>query len=101
MNCWTVECLPQRLPTAIFSALVGERHGLRMHERIEEHDVRLREQSRRTQREQVGGARTRTDEIDRSGHRTPTLAASVAKSAAALPPERALFAPWDGPAALV
>ncbi len=31
----------------------------------------------------------------------PTLAASVAKSAAALPPEGAQFAPWDGPAALM
>jgi UDP-N-acetylmuramate dehydrogenase len=30
----------------------------------------------------------------------PTLAASLAKSAAALPPEGELLAPWDGPAAL-
>ncbi len=31
---------------------------------------------------------------------TPTLAASLADSAAALPPEGEQFAPWDGPAAL-
>ena len=32
---------------------------------------------------------------------TPTLAASLANSAAALPPEGERFAPWDGPAALI
>ena len=33
--------------------------------------------------------------------RTPTLAASIANSAAALPPVGEQFAPWDGPAALI
>src|SRR5258708_702669 len=32
---------------------------------------------------------------------TPTLAASLTNSAAALPPEGARFAPWGGPAALI
>jgi hypothetical protein len=32
---------------------------------------------------------------------TPTLAASLNNSAAALPPEGEQFAPWDGPAALM
>jgi hypothetical protein len=36
-----------------------------------------------------------------TGHWTPTLAASLANSAAVLPPEWALFAPWDGPAPLM
>ena len=33
--------------------------------------------------------------------RAPTLATSLFNSAAALPPEGELFAPWDGPAALI
>ncbi len=32
---------------------------------------------------------------------SPTLAASLANSAATLPPEGEQFAPWDGPAALM
>src|SRR5438105_8781604 len=32
---------------------------------------------------------------------TPTLAASLANAAAALPPKWGVFAPWDGPAALM
>src|SRR5258705_7521635 len=36
----------------------------------------------------------------RGDHWTPTLAASVADEAAALPPRGEEFAPWDGPAAL-
>ena len=49
MNCCAVECLPQRLPTAILSRARGERDRVRMHERVVEHDVGALEQPRGAQ----------------------------------------------------
>ena len=64
MNRCAVECLPQRLPTAIFCARCGERDRLRMHQRVVEHDVGLGEQARGAQRQQVRRARAGADEVD-------------------------------------
>ena len=42
----------------------GERDGVRMHQRVVEHDVGALEQPRRAQRQQVRCARAGADEID-------------------------------------
>ena len=100
------ELLDRRMLAAAFAdrdrfRFRRQRNRLRMHKGIEEHDVRFRQQARRPQCEQIGGTWSGADEIDDSGHWTPTLAASLANSAAALPPWGALLAPWGGPVALI
>ena len=69
MKRCAVECLPQRLPTAIFAARAASASVSGMDERVVEHDVGPREQIRRTHRQQVRRAGAGADEVDGAGHR--------------------------------
>src|SRR5437660_11959394 len=79
-----------------------ERPGVeRQRERLQQHENTDGNDGRgdHLRRSATQPARPATLRVD--AHWTPTLAASLANAAAALPPEGAQFAPWGGPAALI